>query len=725
MLDLTLTDYANSLGVNQLNFDGFILIKDNYINGNITEVSSFNLVSDIPTNCIVFECTETTGNIYYFERDNQVSTSCRVHIQDDSSNTYNVIGILFYTITSGIKRILAGFTYNVREIKYLFQKTEDPISLQLAFNPIQKIIKFVSTLAAPKTAFNGTVDGQVHIENEAVSFDDTYSVYNKPQIDKLLDDNSTHYCRAHNTCDVNESIVSDYRNPAPDDNHDNNPRYNGNSISLYVTDYISLTDYTKVNLYISNQTYTGSVGFLNSTDDNTKYNVYPIYFRGDQSLHNPTIPAGSMLHLTFYNNAFYANFYDLSDFGVDHEPMVRIGTVSDHVSDPSQYPGTLVAYQADTGKLDKFIIVSHTVSDGAITISESLNNVIPNSPIYVSFQGRCFSAHPKVPFGFITQVEYIYDNSLTLTYSNLKFYYLKNGVLVDDDATLQSLIVINPSSGLHYFHVDNAPVYINPSYNNGSSNIISIGGVLSDNSILLGYLLSGTENAGLIRLVECHFNDISHYAAHSGDTNKLVYHQSTLSTNTPYALSSNEYNLSSNNTVDIAKTTSNAVVPNKTTTYNLGSSTLKWNYVYSASVGSSSYPTSYIYTNTAVVKDSMTVFGYTLQNYIYNRLYNSSLGLFLLKINAKITNASYQQVINRGSSISFTSSYYTINSIKIARLYNNSSYINIVDPQSGYVGTTLNTVKDLTLSGTYILLTQLCITSTSNANYVALAIRTF
>lgn len=1064
MLDLTLTNYANSLSNNQLNFDGFVLIGEG---SNITDITSLDLLSNIPLSSILFEDEASSGSVYYFEEDEQFGTSCRIHIQDNSFTTYTALGILFYTVVDSVKHILGGFLYSDRESTMtgmlLIKKEGEPISLWLSFNPIPKIIKFQATIASPKTAHAGSIDGQIHIEDENIKYDDNYSVYSKLQVDSLLQNyitadslagdfvtidteqtitsdktineksllisdnqdspvtesldqfvlrrgqefivgtqteqtniwtgttkqnslydgmcinyflpnygttqqaklnltlpngtsveypiyammssgsftrvsnqyyafstlrmtllhnkilpfvskvnpasvwlidsyyadmtdqltsennyfkagtnglfrgtlilrtgnntwesvvtspdtattklpntsgfyldavyyyignditagntstgnsayivnpsfsllnslnttssdlsatspiyfvftynrsdgkfyldptkwwtqdpvsdsntagkyylyigktsstNSAFAClSAHHplfcvrdgnliqtTIDneditkqyevfpndgTSTTIVNDYRKTAPDGNEDNNPRWSGNTPSLYIKEYIPLVNNSRISLYISFQSYTGSIAIFDksSTTASKRYNVYPIYFRGDNSSHNPTIPQGTILQLTFRNNAFYSNFYDLADFGVEHEPIVRIGNTP-HVNQDATYVGTLVAYQ-ESGKLDKFINVSYSVSNKAITVEESFSNIRSNSPIYVSFQGRCYSSHPRVPFGFITQVEYIYSSGTTPLASNLKFYYVKNGAIVDDNAILESFIVTNPNSALRYFHIDNAPVYLLPSRNNTSEGrIISIGEPSPANendAILLGYLLSGVENAGLIRLVDCHFNDTSHYSEYSSKANSLLY----VNTNSDQYRAV-DYNTCATNSTIIANTTANAITPDKTNSYNLGSTAYNWNYLYANYLGSSLDKIAKAYIQNLRVTDSLAVEGVPIFNLILQSLYAETGGLYILRITAKVTNSNYYQVINRGDELKFNSSYYTVSSIYQLRFSSGSSNLSVSNATEGYQDAIKVNAPSVISSGRFILLNQVWIHSTSSATHLAWAVK--
>ena len=125
--------------------------------------------------------------------------------------------------------------------------------------------------------------------------------------------------------------------------------------------------------------------------------------------------------------------------------------------------------------------------------------------------------------------------------------------------------------------------------------------------------------------------------------------------------------------------------------------------------------------------DNLYVGTTAISTYSLQRLYQSSTGLFVLRINAKLTSTGANnspQVINRGSYFSFSSQYYTITSVKILRMYNSSNYMYGVDPVAGYSGTSSVNAPSAFTSGTFYLLTQLSIGSTSDTNYIVLAVKT-
>lgn len=333
----------------------------------------------------------------------------------------------------------------------------------------------------------------------------TYSLPSSSGTLALTSDLDGIFCIGSNDSLGSNSIQSgyDYR-PAPSGSLTDSPKWRGNDVSIYVSQYINFVDNNRISVYVPEHTYIGSIAFLYSQGA-SKYAAYPVYFRGQGSAHNATAPAGSILRLTFRQNAFHTDFYDLADFGVEHEPIVRVGKVP-HTRDISGYHGTLVGVGQD-GKFDTLLSISVDTECAGfwLSIYESLKSCAPGSPIYASFQGECFSAYPRVPFGFVTNLEYVYDYYDVIDYDKLKFVYVENGSVVQSSSVLESHVVTNPKNSERYFHINNAPVYlIYSGYSVSNRVYISIGGLPSDTTgKLIGFLPASADDAGLFRLVNC------------------------------------------------------------------------------------------------------------------------------------------------------------------------------------------------------------------------------
>lgn len=283
------------------------------------------------------------------------------------------------------------------------------------------------------------------------------------------------------------SNVTDYR-PARVNDSDN-PHYSNNDLSFKIEATAVPLNGTSYDVYINLSKYIGSV----QVACNGNNYLYPIYFRGNDNVHCPTIPAGSVLRITFYNDAFYGDFYDLADFGKEHEAYVYVGKVPiDRVGSALDGFSGLVGMDETSGKFSQLFTVDVT-ANGAFVQSPRLKE---NSPIYACFQGDCFAVHPKVPFGNILRIHDEFYIQETLQTSMLPFTYYP----FSDGDTVDAHVVVNTSSlsSYKYFQVDNCPVYIQ-----AESNRVLIGNPPADvHARLIGFMCSGAENAGMIRIVD-------------------------------------------------------------------------------------------------------------------------------------------------------------------------------------------------------------------------------
>lgn len=440
--------------------------------------------------------------------------------------------------------------------------------------------------------------------------------------------------------------ANDYRETGPSGTW--NPRHKGCPVSLSVDQYLDARDGSRISIYVPTEKWVGSIAFLVSENPN-RYAAYPIYFRGQGSEHNANVPAGTILRLTFRSNAFYVDFYDLADFGVEHEPIVRVGKVP-HYRSEDNYNGTLVAARRSDGKFDTLINVNESEvecsGDYFYIINETNINYAACSPVYASFKGTCFSAHPRVPFGFITNLEYIHDRGKSIDVSNLKFIYVENDAVVDSSSTLASYEVTHPKNGDRYFHVPNAPVYIlYNSYriivpNTGMSNyiLIAIGGLPDSRSVpyevgkLIGFLPSSIEDAGLLRLVNTRFD--SSVVGLSLSTEEVILKSSDSSKSYPMVFASELGNGATSKTLYTDTVNSLYYNPSTNTlsctTFSGTLSGTATNATYvnvSTSSSNSSYPL--VFTS-SVSAGNKTLYTDTANSLYYNPSTNALSGLFLL-----------------------------------------------------------------------------------------------
>ena len=333
------------------------------------------------------------------------------------------------------------------------------------------------------------------------------------------------------------SNLTDYRQPGTSSD---NPHYNSKNAS-FMFDVSELpSNGTTFEVFLPSTSFVGSVQLVCGSSNY----IYPIYFRGNDNVHCPTVPQGSVLRITFYDKgitfydkAFYGDFYDLADFGDEHEAYVYVGKVPVAKSGHDLYAFSgLVGIDRDTGKFSQLFTVNVT-DNGAGVTSPRLKE---NSPIYACFQGDCFSAHPKVPFGNILRIHDRFYDQGTLFTPRLPFTYYP----FDDGDTVDAHVVESPNTNTSspekykYFQVDNCPVYIQV-----ESNRVLLGNPPADvPARLIGFMCSGAKNAGMIRLVES--SDVSYMSDNEySKTFAGVWDDNSVDTNT-YSLSNVSTSLS-------------------------------------------------------------------------------------------------------------------------------------------------------------------------------------
>lgn len=373
--------------------------------------------------------------------------------------------------------------------------------------------------------------------------DDTLSV--KDYVERIAGSGSSKFVVADvNTSDPTQlSNLTDYRQS---DTSSDNPHYNSNKASFKFDVSELPPNGTTFEVFMPSTSFVGSVQLVCGISNY----IYPIYFRGNDNVHCPTIPQGSVLRITFYNDAFYGDFYDLADFGDEHEAYVYVGKVltDKSSSELSNFSG-LVGIDNDTGKFSQMFTVSVT-GNGSYVHSPRLRE---NSPIYACFQGDCFAAHPKVPFDNILRIYDEFYVQETLQIQMLPFMYYP----FDDGDTVEAHVVVNTSSEVSYkyFQVDDCPVYIQ-----SDSNSVLIGNPPADvHARLIGFMCSGAENAGMIRLVE---NDAVSYIS-DDDYSKIfagVWDYNTVDLNTP-TLSGSPLSYDSDNVLVVLSKSSSKLVP--------------------------------------------------------------------------------------------------------------------------------------------------------------------
>lgn len=325
------------------------------------------------------------------------------------------------------------------------------------------------------------------------------------------------------------SQISNLTDHRPPGTSSDNPHYNSKNVSFKFDVPELPSNGTTFEVFFQSTSFVGSVQLVCGSSNY----IYPIYFRGNDNVHCPTVPKGSVLRITFYENAFYGDFYDLADFGDEHEAYVYVGKVpvDKSGSDLLAFSG-LVGIDRDTGKFSQLFTVNVTPNGAGVT-SPRLKE---NSPIYACFQGDCFAAHPKVPFGNILRIHDTFYGQGTLHTNMLPFTYYP----FDNGDTVDAHVVTNTVSQVayKYFQVDNCPVYIQV-----ESNRVLIGNPPADiPARLIGFMCSGAKNAGMIRLVES--SDVSYMSDNEySKTFAGVWDDNSVDTNT-YSLSNVSTSLS-------------------------------------------------------------------------------------------------------------------------------------------------------------------------------------
>ena len=168
MFTVTLTSYGQTQISDLVQIDGIILLYE-YVSdiSSISNISSYTQVLD----------EDSAGNIK--------NNICNVLISDSSSSEYQAHTILFYKNNGGTKNILCGYSAEEPFIK----KSASSVNLWFSFDFSAFTNGFA--LSAIKAGFanaSHNEDGLLHLENPNTISDDNYSVYNKSQVDALLQD---------------------------------------------------------------------------------------------------------------------------------------------------------------------------------------------------------------------------------------------------------------------------------------------------------------------------------------------------------------------------------------------------------------------------------------------------------------------------------------------------------------------------------------------------------
>ncbi len=269
-----LTVYGQSLISTKVFIQGVILLYD-YISDihSLVDYSSYTVDLDI----------ESAGNF----KGNIVS----IKIQDLSSNEYQARTILFYVLDQGVKKIVAGYSQE----DPILRKTSTELNLFLTFDfSIFTHGYLLSSIQASPTTASHNSDGLVHIEDPNISIDNTYSVYNKQQVDSLFSDFSNSLSDVATSGDYEDLIntpvnVSEFNNDSGyiTENQAVKPQ---SLIGPYVI-CETLGNQVKKEVVLPNFSFqTGSRLLVKFNNANTASNPTLCIYNGDEDITGETYP---------------------------------------------------------------------------------------------------------------------------------------------------------------------------------------------------------------------------------------------------------------------------------------------------------------------------------------------------------------------------------------------------------------------------------------------------
>ena len=259
MFTVTLTDYGQSQISSLVIIDGIVLLYD-YISdiSSVTSLSGYTVQLD----------EEACGNLK-----NNVGN---VFIRDLSSSEYQAKTILFYRVVDSNKRILGGYSQSAP----ILQKNTDILSLYLSldFSAFTNGFLFSSIQAGYSTASHNT-DGLLHIENPGIQSDDDYSVYSKAQTDTLA---------AQTVKDAHYFVKGTQSSStyAWTGNIGVSALYDGLVINYFLPFAGVSSSYAQLTLTLANGTTTSAI---------------PVYYR-TSSRCTTQFPSGSIIQMTYMEN---------------------------------------------------------------------------------------------------------------------------------------------------------------------------------------------------------------------------------------------------------------------------------------------------------------------------------------------------------------------------------------------------------------------------------------
>lgn len=359
MFTIILTGYGQAQIASHVDIESYMLLYD--------YIEDISTLSDIESYTVQLD-DETHGNFK-----NNIGS---IAIKDLSNLEYQVKTILFYNTVGGYKRILGGYSQDTP----IIQKTTDILNVCLSFDfsAFTNGFSFAYISAGFSTATHNS-DGIIHIENQDISSDDHYSVYNKLQSDSLL-----------------LKSVKDSHNLVIGTQTSNTSSWAGNINTS------SLYNGHVINYFVPKASVNTAVTLTLTLLDNTQTDSIPVYYRGINRV-TTQFPAGSVIQLTYienitigttiiekgwFTNAFYyeanSNYYDRLrvDFSVEADTENIYGSQIILRTDGNKYTSLCKSYGTSTTKeptslefyLDSILyyISSSTILAGNVTPSTNL-----------------------------------------------------------------------------------------------------------------------------------------------------------------------------------------------------------------------------------------------------------------------------------------------------------------------------------------------------------------
>ena len=401
MFTIILTGYGQAQIASHVDIESYMLLYD--------YIEDISTLSDIESYTVQLD-DETHGNFK-----NNIGS---IAIKDLSNLEYQAKTILFYNTVGGYKRILGGYSQDTP----IIQKTTDILNVCLSFDfsAFTNGFSFAYISAGFSTATHNS-DGIIHIENQDISSDDHYSVYNKLQSDSLL-----------------LKSVKDSHNLVIGTQTSNTSSWAGNINTS------SLYNGQVVNYFVPKASVNTAVTLTLTLLDNTQTDSIPVYYRGINRV-TTQFPAGSIIQLTYlenitigttiiekgwFTNAFYYeanyNYYDRLrvDFRV----------------------------QADTDNIYGNQIILRTDNDKYTSLCKSYGTSTTKEPTSLEFYLDSilyYGYSSTIPSGSATPINYLYR----CNEANISYFF--NTASLNTDKPVYLKVLYNSGTKKFYLDADN------------------------------------------------------------------------------------------------------------------------------------------------------------------------------------------------------------------------------------------------------------------------------